>query len=224
PLFHVKIVKYSRVAGFAVVEVIHLKPRSPMKKSIKITVFIIGGILLFWTGMTFWVQYTGEQQVVMIGDQSSSKTALIIYNPDPIYNLDEQVCQGFAEGLSRHGFSVKIATVEPAQEDTADYDLYIFCGNTYNWAPDWLIQQFIRDHTSLEGKKVVAITVGAGDTVRSKRKLEEAVISKNAYLMDSRTYWLLRPNDETLMDEKNTQVATDMARVWGEEIGRKSLS
>ncbi|WKN42197.1 hypothetical protein [Tunicatimonas pelagia] len=194
-----------------------------MKPRIKVIAYVIGVILFFWTGMTFWVQYTGEQQIVAVGDESSPKKALIIYNPDPIYNLDEQVCRSFAEGLSHHGFSAKIATIELAHKKEA-YDLYVFFANTYNWAPDWLIQQFIRDHPALEGKMVVAITMGAGETTRSQRKLESAILATDALLIGSRTYWLLHPNNESRMDEKNTDVAKDLARAWGESIGEKLLS
>lgn len=195
-----------------------------MKNFWKIILYTIGGILIFWTAMTFWVQYFGTQQVVTVGDASAPKKALIVYNPDPIYDLDAQVCRDFAEGLNQHGFSVKIATAQLAQEEPTDYELYVFCANTYNWAPDWQIKNFITEHPNLEDELVVAITLGSGDTNRSQRKLEETIQSKNAILLDSRSYWLLKPNDESRMEERNTEVAKDLVHKWGESIGKKLVS
>ena len=87
-----------------------------------------------------------------IGDENATKKALIIYNPDPLYNLDEQVCKSFAEGLGKHGFSSKVATVRLAPQESETYDLYVFCANTYNWAPDWLVTKYIKGHANRKGK------------------------------------------------------------------------
>jgi len=188
---------------------------------ISIIINIIVGILVLWLIVTVWAQCAGGTKVAIIGDKEASKRALIVYNPDPFYNLDEQVCTSFAKGLAVHGFTSKVATVQPVKNDTDDYDLYVFCANTYNWAPDWMIQRFIKKHPNLEAKNAVAITLGGGSTKRAKRLLDNTLCDKNVVLLDSRVYWLMRPNDENRPEEKNAKVANDLARQFGDEIGRQ---
>ena len=185
--------------------------------------YVIIGVLLSWVVLTFWVQYAGKEKIEYIGSRNFIKNALIVYNPDPIYNLDEQVCKGFAEGLLEHGISSKVVSIKFARENKLHYDLYVFCVNTYNWAPDHQTLELIKHYPGLENKNVVAITVGSGSTSRAKRKLEETIKSRNAHLMDSKTYWLLRPNDENRMKEKNNLVAVDMAKQFGRAIGEQII-
>ena len=59
---------------------------------------------------------------------------------------------------------------------------------------------------------MVAITLGSGSTTRSKRLLEAALREKGTRLLASETYWLLRPNDESRMEEPNVQVALEKTR------------
>lgn len=199
--------------------IIRAEPK--MKNIFKKMIMILSGVLLFWIALTIWVEYSGGEKTSFVGNRSSSKKALIVYNPDPIYNLDEQVCEKFAEGLAGQDFYIKVATVKSANKDLKEYDLYVFCANTYNWSPDWLINDHIRNHSKLDNKKVVTITLGSGSTKRAKRLLEQVILSKNADLLYSGAFWLLKPNDEERMAEKNTKVATDMAGDLGSEIGLK---
>ena len=182
---------------------------------------IIVSILIFWLILTVWAQYAGGTKVAIVGDKDAAKRALIVYNPDPFYNLDEQVCTSFAEGVAGHDFTSKVATIKAAKNDTDDYDLYVFCANTYNWSPDWLIQRYIKKYPNLEVKNAVAITLGSGSTKRAKRLLDRTLCNRNVVLLDSREYWLNRPNDESRMEEKNVKVANDLARQFGDEIGRQ---
>jgi flavorubredoxin len=190
-----------------------------MKKYLRKVIFILIGISIAWTVLTIWVEYYGDSKEVFVGSNSSSHEALIVYNPDPIYNFDEQICVNFANGLSNQNCYVKVATVKAAKKDTLDYDLYVFCANTYNWAPDWLVKDFIEKHADIKGKKVVAITLGSGSTEQAMMLLEKSINSRQAKLLDSKTYWLLKPNDEKRMEEKNVAVAIDMAEKFGSEMG-----
>lgn len=190
-----------------------------MKKRAKAIGYLLAGFLFFWAALTLWANYSGKQQTFTIGNAAARRNALILYNADPFYNLDEQVCRRVAEGLSHHDFSSKIATINQAHDDRKPYDLYVFCANTYNWAPDWPTAKFIRTHEGLAGKNVVALTLGAGSTQWSKDKLEELLRSKKANILASKSYWLLRPNDEK-RSEENIQVATDMAKALGDSLGR----
>ncbi|MPR31867.1 flavodoxin family protein [Salmonirosea aquatica] len=190
-------------------------------KASKIILLIIPVLLLAWLGLTFWVEYSGEAKVLLVGSSEANHKALIVYNPDPIYNLDEQVCKSFAEGLSRYDYQVVIATVKAAEKDPGKYDCFVFCANTYNWAPDRSIRKFIAQHPMLKGSRIVAITLGSGTTGRSQRILEESISAKGATLLGSEEFWLLRPNDENRMEEANVTIAVVKARLFGSEIGRK---
>jgi hypothetical protein len=191
-----------------------------MRKGLRIFLKVLIGIAVLWIGLTIWVQLAGKERIEVIGATDAPHKALIVYNADPIYNLDEQVCRSFATGLSRSGFTCTIATVKRAP-DTEEYDLYVFCANTYNWAPDWQLRRFIRNYPGLMGKNVVAITLGSGSTKRAKRILEQTIKARDAILLDSKTYWLLRPNEENQSGNKNTEVANDLAEAFGESIGQR---
>ncbi len=191
-----------------------------MNSKLKKTLFIFTASMLAWGLLTLWVEYAGGEKSNAIGNKTAAHTAIIIYNPDPIYNFDEQVCKQFAKGLSKHNFYAKVATVESAKKDTAQYHLYVFCANTYNWAPDWLVKEHIETHAHLSHKNTVAITLGAGSTEQAQRILEATINDKKAKLLGSKTYWLLRPNDESRLDENNVDVALEMAEQFGGDIGK----
>ncbi len=178
-------------------------------------------LALLWLLLTLWVQLKGPSSVERIGTDGAPKTSLVVYDPDPIYDLDEQVGRAFARGLADHGFSVQVASVRSADRLEGTFDLYVFCANTYNWAPDWQTVRFIKRHPELAGKDAVAITLGAGSTGRSKRLLEAHLRHAGMRLSGSETYWLLRPNDESRLDEKNVEVAVDKARTFGRKIGAR---
>jgi hypothetical protein len=182
----------------------------------------IVAFLLAWLLSTFWVQYAGDAVIVRLGDQGAPRRALIVYNPDPIYNLDEQVTRSFAEGLLENDIASEIRTVQatPATESER-FDLLVLCTNTYNWAPDWLMSQYAEDSPTLEGRPVVAIILGSGTTSRSQRMFEESIRRRGAQLLDSRSLWLLRPNDRSRSRSENVEVARERARAWGAEIARQ---
>lgn len=192
-----------------------------MNSKYKMLLYATITISALWIVLTLWVQLGGVQKSSYVGDPYAKRTALVVYNPDPIYNLDEQVCASFAEGLANKGYKSKVMTVKLAKEDKGNYDLYVFCANTYNWAPDWLIKRYIKKHKNLKNKNVVAITLGSGSTKRSRRKIEDVINMKKARLIDSKSLWLMRPNDETRMEDKNTLIAIEQARDWAEDVAEE---
>lgn len=195
-----------------------------MKRPARILIRTSLVVAILWTLLTLWAQFLGKEQVfeVQPRDEPSTYSALIVYNPDPFYNLDEQVCRSFAEGLAESGFSCTVATVNRIPDSASGCDLFMFCANTYNWAPDWRITSRIGE-LPLKDKACVGITLGSGSTARAKRKLDEAFAASGCLLMDSRELWLMRPNDEGRMEEENTQVACDLARVFGRQCAKAFL-
>ncbi len=180
---------------------------------------VAAGILaLLWTFLTLWVQFSDQSGVTTIAYPQGDKKALIIFNPDPIYDFDQQISRAFAEGINAKGYSPEIVTHDQAPQHFGSYDLLVFCANTYNWAPDWKITNLISAHPELSGKPCIAITLGAGSTKRAMRILEEHIQAQGGQVIGSKTYWLLRPNDESKMDKSNIEVAKDMARQFGQDI------
>lgn len=165
----------------------------------------------------------GPIKMISVGPKDAPKKALIIYDPDPFFNLDEQVCKAFAEGLAEQNIQTTLATVESAPTITENqYEVIVICSNTYNWRPDWGVCQFVKHQTSLKGQPVVAITLGAGATVSSQKALERLLGQKETLLIGSRSFWLFRPNDENRMKEKNVQVAVSQAKAWALDLVGKS--
>lgn len=196
-----------------------------MKKLLTITGIVVLAIGAAWTFLTVWAERAGPKRSWELGSQTAKKKALIVYDPDPLYNLDEQVSRAFGQALADGGMRVTVASVAAA-DMYADQpiDLYVFCANTYNWRPDWAVSGFIQKQQNLNGKSVVAITLGGGSTGASQKALETLILDKQADLLDSRSLWLFRPNNESRMQESNIAVTVSMASSWGEEIAKRYLT
>jgi hypothetical protein len=193
-----------------------------MKKFLKRTGLTLLLISIGWTALTLWAESKGAASNIKFGGNSNGRRALVVYDPDPFYNLDQQVCEAFGKTLAENGWNVTVATVAGLNKQPSDsVDLYVLCANTYNWSPDWSVGNFIKNE--LPNKKdVVAITLGAGTTGRSKRILESLIKDKGGKLIDSRTFWLWRPNDES--SKSNITVATNLTKAWANELANRVKS
>lgn len=179
------------------------------------------GVCFVWLVLTLVVEATGPEKSWQAGDRQATRKILIVFDPDPFYNLDEQVCRVLADELGHMGLNVRVASVAAANKSPEErFDAFVFCSNTYNWEPDWAISRYIKGR-SLLGKPVVAITLGAGSTGASHKKLEELILKKQATIIGSRSLWLMRPNDETRTGEPNVEVALSLIREWAKVLGEK---
>ena len=190
---------------------------------LRISLKIIIGIALLWGALTFYVQGEGPVFSTFLGEAEAKQTALILYDPDPFYDLDAQVCLGIGEVFSQHGWRVQVSSVKAMQQaPRSDYNLYVFCANTYNWAPDKALVQIIRNWPNLDRKNAIAITLGSGSTARAQRLLEKELLARKVNVLGSRSLWLMRPNDEDRMDEENVDVAVSMAKSWAKSLVQKA--
>lgn len=193
-----------------------------MKRFLRITIRTLAFILFIWLLLSLWVQQdrTGPQWENKL--EYPRGKALLLYNPDPLYNLDEQLAKAVSGGLLEAGWSCRVTTYQDFGDSaTGEYDLLLILTNTYNWAPDWPTRRFIENARGLKGKAVVAITVGSGSTERSKRLLEEQLEESGAEVLNSRTFWLLRPNDESRLEEPNVDVAVELAHAWMRSVAEQ---
>lgn len=176
-------------------------------------------LLFIWVVLTVWVEKEGPYEKWNMGNLDASKKALILYDPDPFYNLDQQVCESIGSVLADNDFNVSLATVAAIEGTrTNDYQLYVFCANTYNCEPDWAISKLIRKQLILKNKKVIAVTVGAGSTKHFQKVFEQLIKSKKAKLLDSKAFWLWKPNNEAKNKEANIKVAVEMSKKWASKI------
>ncbi|WP_299215377.1 hypothetical protein [uncultured Aquimarina sp.] len=198
-----------------------MKKRS--KRIMSTLLFVIVSTVVIWITLTIVVRQEGPERIAIIGSSTNDYKALIIYDPDPIYNLDEKVSRSFAAGLAENGWLSKLSTVAAAKklEKEEEFDLYVFCANTYNWTPDKAIRDHINEDEHLKGKNVVAITLGSGATKRSQRLLEDLIKEKEATLIGSREFWLMKSNDESKTKRSNIKIALEMANTFGKEIAKK---
>ncbi len=74
-----------------------------MKKLLKVTGIAVLAIGAGWTALTLWAERAGPKRSWQLGNQAAKKRALIVYDPDPFYNLDEQVCRSFGQALADSG-------------------------------------------------------------------------------------------------------------------------
>lgn len=177
---------------------------------------------IIWAVLTFYVQKESVVNTLTINPDYKYRTALIVYNPDPFYNLDEQVCNAFAKGLANENWQVTVATTKAINENKIDtIDLLVVCANTYNWAPDKAIVNFIQSYPQIKNKNVVALCLGSGATERAKRLLEKQITERKGNLIDSKEYWLMKPNNDSINNKSNIEIAIDMAHEHGLKIAKK---
>jgi hypothetical protein len=87
---------------------------------------IIAIILVAWTMLTLYVERNGPANRWQVS-KSDGKTALVVFDPDPFYNLDERVCLSFSKALAEKNFSVTVMTVSAAEEtEQRKFDLFVF--------------------------------------------------------------------------------------------------
>lgn len=193
-----------------------------MKSKILIGLVSFTVLYALWIFFTTWADVGGNDiDMQYTADNERAKT-LIVYNSDPMYNLDEQVCKAFAEGLKEKGISSNLVTNNNIAPYVYQYfDLYVFCANTYNFSPDSGIKKAVKRIQNIANKPTVAITLGAGSTKSSQKKFEYFLKCRDINVIDSRSFWLKRPNDSSRLDEDNVAVAKDKASQWAIEIAPK---
>jgi hypothetical protein len=193
-----------------------------VKKFKKIIITSIILILVIWTALTFIAEAESKIYTSEFGRKESVLKVLIVYDPDPFYNLDQQVCESFAKSIAANGWFAKVASVAATKQlDASAYNLYVFCANTYNWSPDWAVTDYLKKNVVIKHKNVVAITLGAGSTGSSKTAFENLIKKAGANLIGSQTYWLWKPNDESQPATSNVKVALDMAGQFGGRIAHQ---
>jgi hypothetical protein len=193
-----------------------------MKKFFKFIFFTVIIISIGWVSLTIIAERTGPEKSWTYGQEQSATKVIVVYDPDPFFNLDERVCRSFGQTLGEQGMQASVVSVAVAREiQLSSYDVYVFCANTYNWGPDLAVTNFIKEQKTLDNKPVVAIILGAGATSLSQERLEQIIVDHGGKIIDSRAVWLMRPNDESRLKESNVQVAVSKVRAWAISIAEE---
>ena len=103
-------------------------------------------IAIIWTVLTLYVEGVGAARSWKVSATGDLKV-LIVFDPDPFYNLDPRVCMAFGNAIADSNIQVTVATIGGAEDfDLTDFNAVVFCANTYNWRPDWAVVNYIESH------------------------------------------------------------------------------
>ena len=165
--------------------------------------------------------------------------ALVLFHPSRDAHFTDDLSMAFSDGLKDAGLAVDLATLtastpgdpspgdptpgDPTPGDLKRYALIGVVSNTYYWTPDLPTLRYL-GRAKLDSSLVVGLMCGAGSTTRSESILKEALRKTGARRVETRSFWLWRPNDRNRMSEPNRDVALRRARQLGAEMGRTVLA
>ena len=185
---------------------------------------VTGVLLLALVGVvSIAVELEADDVQQALGPPGRAK-ALVLFHPSRDARFSDDLSLAFAQGLQAGGMGVDRATLtQHAPASAQGYALVAVVSNTYYWTPDLPTLRYL-GRARLDGVPAVGLIGGAGATGRSQRLLDEALRGSGAKVLQTRSFWLLRPNDETRMNEPNRAVALDIARRWGTETAQTLLA
>lgn len=145
--------------------------------------------------------------------------ALVLYHPSRDARFSDDLSLAVARGFQRAGMAVGRATLtSETPERPEGYTIIAVVSNTYYWTPDLPTLRYLK-RARLDETPVIGLMGGAGSTNRSQRVLDEALRRTGARSVETRSFWLWRPNEEARTDEPNRSVAIELAESFGFESG-----
>jgi hypothetical protein len=185
----------------------------------KIVTVTIGLILLTVLAIaTAIVEFEADYRLEVLSSGGSA-TALVLFHPSRDAHFSDELSLALAEGLQSAGFSVHRATLT---KDTPNapkgYALVAVVCNTYWWSPDLPTQHYLA-RARLDDIPTIGLIGGAGATGRSEQMLKAALQQARAKVLQTRSFWTMRPNDEARSGEPNRQVAMQLAKQLGIDVG-----
>lgn len=189
------------------------------KIALTVGLVLLAGLAIVTAFVEMEDSYTHE----VLGGQGDLK-ALVLFHPSRDAHFSQELSLALSKGLIAAGFTVHRATLtQDTPESPKDYALIAVVSNTYWWTPDLPTLRYLA-RARLQGVHAIGLIGGAGSTGRSQRLLEESLRQTGAKVMGTRSFWLLRPNDETRMSEANREVARQMATQIGMDAGQVVLA
>lgn len=201
-----------------------LTQRKKVNSRMRQIAILIGAALLIGAAMlTVYVEREAEFQLEPLGGSGKAR-ALVLFHPSRDAHFSDELSMSVAAGFKAAGFSVDRATMTrdtPAAPE--GYSLVAVVSNTYWWTPDRPTIQYL-GRAKFNGVRTIGLIGGGGATARSQRLLGQALRSAGADVRQTRSFWILRPNDESRMQEPNRAVALQMARQFAVESAQARLA
>ncbi len=166
-----------------------------------------------WILANWWLNKEVVEEVEVRNPEGATGSALVVYHPGP-GTFHRRVIGGFVEGLVAGGWRVEVATASAqAPTELDSYDLLVLSSPTYWFTPSMPIRRYLRQVGDLGGLPTVTITTGLGAGGRSSKVLQRYVRDARGSLVQSLTFYRLRPNDDDnyANGEQNRALAVEMA-------------
>jgi hypothetical protein len=187
---------------------------------------VAGAVVLFLVAALSVVTLVVEREAEYVHDSLGGygpSRALVLYHPSRDARFSDELSVSVANGFRRAGLAVERATLTGrTPRDPAGYTLIAVVSNTYFWTPDRPTRDYLRK-AHLEGTPAIGLMAGAGATGRAERMLREALRRTGARSVETRSFWLWRPNDEGRLRESNRAVALDEAERFAFEAALKAV-
>ncbi|MFN0120555.1 MAG: hypothetical protein ACKV2V_08640 [Blastocatellia bacterium] len=149
--------------------------------------------------------------------------ALVLFHPSRDARFSDDIAVELAAGFNAAGYVVDLVTMtSETPAEPREYGLIGVVSNTYYWAPDLPTTRYLA-RAQFADIPAVGLMCGAGSTARARGILDEALRGAGARVLETRSFWLWRPNDEGRLSEPNREVARQMARRFGLETARTTL-
>jgi hypothetical protein len=180
-------------------------------------------LLICWVIISVAVELEGAYRRWDLGGGVRGR-ALVLFHPSRDARFTDDLSAAFAKGLQAAGLSVELATLTANTPSRPQgYRLIAVVSNTYYWTPDLPTLRYLR-RARFDGIPVVGLMAGAGSTIRAQKVLGQALREAGAATVETRSFWLWRPNDESRSDKPNRAIASDLATRFGLESGQASLA
>jgi hypothetical protein len=191
-----------------------------MRVIVWVLVSLFALIVMSGIVVTVVVERESSYQLETLGGDGPTR-ALVLYHPSRDAHFSEEISLAFAEGLKDAGLLVDRATMtKQTPTRPHGYALVAVVSNTFWSTPDLPTLRYLK-RSDLSGLPAVGLICGSGSTARSQQILGATLSNAGATMLGTRSFWIMRPNDEARMSEPNRAVAQDMARNFGSEIGAK---
>jgi hypothetical protein len=180
----------------------------------RIALVLVLVLLAGWIGISVIVELDGAYIHEELGGGSRGR-ALVLFHPSRDAHFSDDISMALVEGFKAAGLTVERATLtRETPAHPAGYAIIGVVSNTYYWTPDLPTLRYL-ERARLDGVQVIGVIGGAGSTGRSQRLLDEALRRTGATVLQTRSFWLWRPNDESRIDQPNRGVALQLAREFG---------
>jgi hypothetical protein len=172
---------------------------------------IVAVLVAALIALTIHIEVEGPYRKESLGGTGPAR-ALVLYHPSRDAHFSDELSLAVAEGFKAAGLAVDRATLTSSTPGSAaGYAIVAIVSNTYYWTPDLPTLRYLK-RARFTDVPAIGLIGGLGATGRSQRLLDAALRRAGARVLSTRSYWILRPNDEARMHEPNRGVAADLAR------------